>query len=149
MSVSKYVSDIKIIQQNNEVVYNYLSDFKNLSVFFNEYTLAQLSQQIPNTKITSFECDFDSCRFTLSNSGEAGIRIIERESPKTIKLTGTGKIPFDMFVWIQILPLSEYQSKIRVTLHADLNMMMKMVAGKKMSEGVNKIAEALAHLPYR
>ena len=75
--------------------------------------------------------------------------IIERESPKTIKITGTGKIPFDMFVWIQILPLSEYQSKIRVTLHADLNMMMKMVAGKKMSEGVNKIAEALAHLPYR
>jgi hypothetical protein len=30
-----------------------------------------------------------------------------------------------------------------------MNMMMKMVAGKKMKEGINKLVDALTMLPYR
>jgi carbon monoxide dehydrogenase subunit G len=149
MSISKYVSDVKTINNNNEVVYNFLSDFNNLSVFFNEFTLAQISQQIPKANIENFESDTESCRFTISSVGEAGLRIIEREFPKTIKIAGEGKIPFELFLWIQILPVTPYQSKIRLTLHANMNMMMKMVAGKKMKEGINKLADALTMLPYR
>ncbi len=149
MSISKYVSDVKTINNNNEVVYNFLSDFNNLSVFFNEFTLAQISQQIPKANIENFESDTESCRFTISSVGEAGLRIIEREFPKTIKISGEGKIPFELFLWIQILPVTPYQSKIRLTLHANMNMMMKMVAGKKMKEGINKLADALTMLPYR
>jgi hypothetical protein len=149
MSMSKYVSDVKTINNNNEVVYNFLSDFNNLSVFFNEFTLAQISQQIPKANIEDFESDTESCRFTISSVGEAGLRIIDREFPKTIKITGEGKIPFELFFWIQILPVTPYQSKIRLTLHANMNMMMKMVAGKKMKEGINKLADALTMLPYR
>jgi carbon monoxide dehydrogenase subunit G len=149
MSMSKYVSDVKTINNNNEVVYNFLSDFNNLSVFFNEFTLAQISQQIPKANIEDFESDTESCRFTISSVGEAGLRIIDREFPKTIKITGEGKIPFELFFWIQILPVTPYQSKIRLTLHANMNMMMKMVAGKKMKEGINKLVDALTMLPYR
>ena len=32
MALQKYVSDIKVIEQNQEIVYNYLSNFENLSV---------------------------------------------------------------------------------------------------------------------
>ena len=71
------------------------------------------------------------------------------ETPKTIKITGEGKIPFQLFAWIQVLPVTPYQSKIRITLHAELNMMMKMIVGKKLNDGVNKIAEALTMFPYR
>lgn len=148
MSVSKYVSDVHIISQNNEIVYNYLSNFNNLGSFFNENLLSQISQQIPNGSIDDFRSDNDSCHFTVSSMGEAGFRIIERESPKMIKITGEGKIPFEIFLWIQIVPSSEYQCKIRLTIHANLNMMMKMVAGKKMKDGINKLAEALTRLPY-
>lgn len=149
MGVSKYVSEVKIINQNNQVVYNFLSDFNNLSMFFNEYTLAQISEQIPNGSIDDFRSDTDSCHFTISNKGEAGMRIIERETPKTIKITGEGGIPFELFFWIQILPVTAYQCKIRLTLHANMNMMIKMVAGKKLKEGINKLADALTMLPYR
>lgn len=148
MGVSKYVSDVKVIDHNNEVVYNYLSNFNNLGQFFNEYTLSQISQQIPNGSIDDFRSDEDSCHFTISSMGEAGFRIIEREAPKMIKITGEGKIPFELFLWIQILPVTAYQCKIRLTLHANMNMMIKMVAGKKMKEGINKLAEALTQFPY-
>jgi hypothetical protein len=149
MSVSKYVSDVKTINNNNEIIFNYLSDFNNLAVFFNEFTLAQISQQIPKANIENFESDTESCRFTISSVGEAGLRIIDRVFPKTLKITGEGKIPFDLLFWIQILPVTPYQSKIRLTLHADMNMMIKMVAGKKMKEGINKLADALTMLPYQ
>lgn len=148
MSTSKYVSDVKVVNQNHETVYNFLSDFNNLGQFFNEYTLAQLSGQLPNASIEDVSTDTDRCTFTISPMGEAGLRIIGREPTKTIKISGEGKIPFQLFVWIQLLPSGPYQTKLRVTLHAELNMMLKMLAGKKLKEGVNKIADALTMLPY-
>lgn len=149
MAASKYVSDIKFIDNNNEVVYNFLSDFNNLGKFFNEYTLAQISQQIPNASIEDVTTDADHCKFTISKVGEAGFAIIERDSPKMIKVRGEGKIPFQLFFWIQILHVSEYKCKIRLTLHAELNMMMKMLVGKKLNEGINHFAEALTKFPYQ
>ncbi len=149
MATSKYISDVKTINHGNEVVYNYLSDFNNLGQFFNEYTLAQISQQIPNGSIENFSSNSESCHFTISSMGEAGLRIIEREPLKMIKITGEGKIPFKVYLWIQILPVAAYECKIRLTLHAELNMMMKMVAGKKMKDGINKLADALTKFPYR
>lgn len=149
MSMSKYVSDIKTVNQNHQLIYNYLSDFRNIAVFFNENTLNMISQQIPKASIENFEADYDSCSFTIASYGEAGLRIIDREPAKTIKITGEGKIPFELFFWIQILPTSAYQSKIRLTLHANLNMMMKMMAGKKLKDGINQLADALCKLPYR
>lgn len=149
MGTSIYVSDVKTIRHNNEIVFNFLSDFNQLGQFFNEYTLAQLSQQVPGVKIDDFRADADSCHFTINNHGEAGLRIVEREVPKTIKISGEGNIPFELFFWIQILPVSAYESKIRLTLHAELNMMLKLMAGKKLQEGINKLADALTMLPYR
>jgi carbon monoxide dehydrogenase subunit G len=149
MGTSKYVSDIKTVKQNHEIVYHFLSDFNNLGQFFNEYTLAQISQQIPGSSIEDFQSDSDSCHFTITKVGEAGLRIIDREPTKTIKITGEGKIPFALFFWIQIVPDGAYQAKIRLTLHAELNMMMRMMVNNKLKDGINKLADALAMLPYR
>lgn len=149
MGVNKYVSEVKNINQNIEIVYNFLSDFNNLGQFFNEYTLAQISQQIPKVKIEDFKSDHDSCVFTISSIGDAGLRIIDREPAKTIKITGEGKIPFELYLWIQLIPVGPYQCKIRLTLHAQLNMMLKMVLNNKLKEGINTIADALTRFPYQ
>jgi hypothetical protein len=149
MSASKYISDVKIIQYSQEIVFNYLSDFNNIGPYFNEYTLAQISQQFQKVNITGFKCDTDNIHLTISQVGDVGLKVIERESPKMIKITGTGKIPFELFLWIQILPVTASQCKIRLTLHAHLNVMMKMMVGKKMQEGINKLADALTRFPYR
>jgi hypothetical protein len=148
MSENKYTSEVKFVNHNNLVVYNFLSDFNNLGKFLNENTLERIAEQIPNGKISDFRADRDGCRFTVSTFGEAGFSIIAREEPKTIKITGEGKIPFEIFLWIQILPVSAYQCKIRLTLQANLNMMMKMMVGKKLQEGIDRMADALTMLPY-
>jgi len=149
MSVSKYVSDVKIVNNNQEIIYNYLSNFENLSKYVNEGLLEKMTEQIPQIKISNFESDADSCRFQIAGMGLAEIRIIEREPLKTIKISSTGSLPISVVFWIQLLPVTAYETKLRLTLDADMSMMIKMMVGKKLEEGINRMADVLAALPYK
>lgn len=149
MATSKYVSDVKIVNNNQEIIYNYLSNFENLSKYVNEGILEKMTEQIPQIKITNFESDADSCRFQISGMGLAGIQIIEREPHKTIKINSTGSLPVSIVLWIQLMSVSPYETKLRLTLDADMSMMIKMMVGKKLEDGVNRLADVLAGLPYR
>jgi len=149
MSTTKYVSDVKLVNQNQEVIFNYLSNFENLSKYVNEGILTKLTEQVPQIKISNFESDADSCRFELAGMGLAEIRIIERDPFKTIKISSSGKLPVEIVFWVQLLPVEAYVTKLRLTLDADMGMMIKMMVNKKLEEGINRLADVLAGLPYR
>jgi carbon monoxide dehydrogenase subunit G len=149
MGTNKYVSDVKIIPNNQEIIYNYLSNFENLSKYVNEGLLTKMTEQIPQIKISNFVSDADSCRFQIAGMGLAEIRIIEREPVKTIKISSSGSLPISIVFWIQLLPLEAYQTKLRLVLDADMSMMIKMMVNKKLEEGINRLADMLAALPYR
>lgn len=148
MSVSKYVSETKYINHNNKVIFNYLSNFENLSKYITAELLEKTAESMPKMKITDFESDSDSCRFTISGMGQSEIRIIEREPFKTIKIKGGEQLPIDITLWIQLLPTGPYQSKMRLTLHAEMNMMIKMMAGSKLEKGIDQLADVIAQLPF-
>ena len=59
MGITKYVSDVKIVRNNQEIIYNYLSNFENLSKYINEGLLEKMTEQIPQIKISNFESDVD------------------------------------------------------------------------------------------
>ena len=149
MGTTKYVSDVKVINNNQEIIFNYLSNFENLSKYVNEGLLSKMSEQIPQIKISNFESDSDSCRFQIAGMGIAEIRIIERELYKTIKINSSGGIPVGITFWIQLLSGSDYETKLRLTLDADMSMMIKMMVNKKLEEGINQLADMLAGLPYK
>jgi len=149
MGLQKYVSDIKTIDQNQEIIYNYLSNFENLSTYVNEGLLAKINESVPQIKVSDFESDSDSCRFKISGMGQAEIRIIDREPSQTIKISSSGGLPIGITFWIQLLPVTPYQSKMKLTLHAEMSMMIKMMVNKKLEEGINQLADMLTRLPYR
>jgi carbon monoxide dehydrogenase subunit G len=107
-----------------------------------------MTEQVPQIKITDFESDMDSCRFQVNGSA-AEIRIIEREPTKNIKINSSGSVPVGITFWIQLLPVSAYETKLRLTLDADMSMMIKMLVNKKLEEGIDRLADMLAALPYR
>jgi hypothetical protein len=51
-------------------------------------------------------------------------------------------------LWIQIVSVSEESCKIKLTLHADVNRLMKGFIQKPLREGLEKIAGMLAKIPY-
>jgi len=149
MGVSKYVSDVKLINHNQQIVFNYLSNFENLSTYLNSGLIEKITEKVPQVKITDFESDQDSCKFNITGFGVAEIKIVNREPFKTIKVESSGSLPLSFTFWIQLLPVDEYNTKIRLTLHAELSMMIKMMVGNKLEEGINQLAETLSKLPYR
>lgn len=149
MSLSKYTSSVKLINQNEQVVFNYLSDFQNLSSYLNSGLIEKITEKIPQVKITDFVSDHDSCRFNITGIGLAEIRIVNREPFKTIKVESSGGLPISFTFWIQLMPVDNFQTKMRLTLHIEMSMIIKMMAGNKLEEGIDKLADTLASLPYQ
>ena len=148
MSIQKYVSDVKLIGHQQQVVFDYLSNFENFSQYLNEGLFEKIAEQVPGIKISDFQSDRDSCRFSISGLGTSDVRIVEREPHISTKFEVSGSLTIGNTVWIQLLPASEMQTKMRLTLHTDLNMMMKMMVGNKLEEGINQLAETIKNLPY-
>jgi carbon monoxide dehydrogenase subunit G len=55
-------------------------------------------------------------------------------------------VPFN--VWIQVLPVDENNSKMKVTVKAELNPFIKGMLQGPLQDGVEKIADALAQVHY-
>jgi hypothetical protein len=55
-------------------------------------------------------------------------------------------VPFNR--WIQGLPVDEQNSKMKLTLKAELNPFIKSMVEKPLQDGLEKIADALAQVHY-
>jgi hypothetical protein len=149
MSVNKYVSDVRIIPHHIEVIFNYLSNFENLAKYMSEDLLSVLTEKIPQVSIRDFQSDRDSCRFEIGGIGHAELKIVERTPFTTVKIEGQGSLPLELKFWIQLLPVEVNETKLRLTLHADMGMMIKMMVGNKLEKGIDQLAGVLAMLPYQ
>jgi carbon monoxide dehydrogenase subunit G len=149
MSLSKYTSGVKIVNHNEQVVFNYLSNFQNLSSYLNSGLIEKITEKVPGIKITNFSSNQDSCKFNITGMGIAEIKIVNREPFKTIKVESSGGLPVSFTFWIQLIPVDSFQTKLRLTLHIEMSMIIKMMAGGKLEEGIDKLADTLSSLPYQ
>ncbi|MBR2032487.1 MAG: polyketide cyclase [Alistipes sp.] len=95
-------------------------------------------------KVEEWQATEDSCSFKFKGFTVA-LRIEEKVENKHIKITGDGgTVPMDFSFWIQLHQVSEGDTRIRLVLHADLNMMMRMMIGKKLQEGLDQAVESFA-----
>lgn len=136
--MTQFESDVTTIPYPVGRVYTILSDLTNLE---------RLKDNVPEDKIKDLQFDSDSCSFSVDPIGSLAFRIIEREPDKTIKFTAD-KSTIDCFLWIQILPVDEAQSKIKLTIQAELNPFIKGMVSKPIQEGLNKMATMLATISY-
>ena len=152
MSTSPFESNIKQIPHKQESVFNTLSDLNNLQVLKDRFE--QVKDQISEDKRKEMEklkdlrFDSDSITINAPMVGDLKMRIIDRDFPKTIKFeTENSPIPFNF--WIQLLPTGEFSCKMKLTIKAELNMFIKGMVKKPLQEGIEKIADALAMIPYQ
>jgi hypothetical protein len=149
MATNKYISETKIIEYNQQIVFDYLSNFENLGIYLNSGILEKISDRFPQVNISEFKSDRDSCRFEIAGMGTAEIRIVDKDPYKTIKVESEGKLPIEITFWIQLMSANAFQTKMRLTLQAEMNMMIKMMIGDRLQEGVDHLAQTLTELPYK
>ena len=136
--MSKFESSIQQVPYSQEAVYRNISDMSNLE---------KVRHRVPEDKVKDFHFDQDSVSVNVPPVGEIRLRIINREEPKCVKFE-TEQSPLPFFRWIQVLPVTETSSKLKVTVDADIPFMLKGMVSGPLKEGVEKIAQALAMIPY-
>ena len=136
--MSKFESSIKQIPYPVENVYRNISDLSNLE---------KVRDRIPADKVKDFSFDSESVSVNVDPVGELKLRICEREENKCVKFeTVQSPLPFN--VWVQVLPVTDTTSKMKVTVKADIPFMLKGMVSGPLQDGVEKIADALALIPY-
>lgn len=135
--MATFESSIRQIDYPQERVYALLSDMNNIN---------KVKDRIPEDKANGLTFDANSIGINTP-MGAVKLVIVEREAPKCIKFeTAESPLPFNF--WIQILPVSESTSKMKLTIKAELNPFIKGMVSKPLTEGIEKIADALQAIHY-
>jgi carbon monoxide dehydrogenase subunit G len=136
--MSKFESSIKQIPYPVEDVYRNISDLSNLE---------KVRDRIPEDKVKDFAFDSESVSVNVAPVGDLKLRICDREENRCVKFeTVQSPLPFN--VWVQVLPVNETTSKMKVTVKADIPFMLKGMVSGPLQDGVEKIADALSMIPY-
>ena len=137
--MTKFESIVKQIPYPVENVYRNHSDLNNLE---------RVRDRIPEDKLQDFQFDSDSVQVSVAPVGTIKLRIIEREENKCVKFEAEqSPLPFNL--WIQVLPVNETESKMKITVKADIPIMLKGMVSGPLQDGVEKIADALSQVPYK
>ena len=138
MTMTTIESSIRQIPYPQQAVYDLLSDLGNID---------KVKERIPQDKVEDFSFDHDSISIK-TQMGAVKLVIVNREAPKEIKFeTAESPLPFNF--WIQILPVTEATSKMKLTIKADINPFMATMVKKPLQQGIEKIADALQNIKYQ
>ncbi|MDR0941013.1 MAG: hypothetical protein LBM68_02175 [Bacteroidales bacterium] len=117
----------------DEQLYNFVSDFRNLATLFPpEY----------RDKVTFAE---HSITIEAMQGMFVTFSILEQEPHRLIKLGVEASR--DFFIWIQIKQVAPYDTRIRITMHAEIPKIAGVFAKKKLQIFVDTFAETLAQIP--
>ena len=154
--MTKYESKIKQINAPVESVYATLSNLENLRPMLeNARNSEVVKEKIREAgqdpaqleKLDEVTLTPDRISFPAPMVGEVALAVVEREENKCIKFQ-TEQSPVEANLWIQVLPVTDTTSKMRLTLKADLNPMIKMMIGSKLEKGLDQFADMLAMIQY-
>lgn len=129
--MEKYESKQHRIPLPAERIYAAISRFDNLT--------PAVAGRVEEWQATEDRCSFKAKGFTVK------LRMVERVAPKHVKITGDeGGLPIDFSFWIQLHEVAADDTRMRLVLHADLNLMMRMMIGGKLQQALDQVAEGIA-----
>lgn len=128
--MEKYESKQQQILRSADQIYSALSSFSNFTPLLQD-------------KVEEWRADEERCSFKFKGV-KMGLMMVERQPAKLIKIQSSEGSPADFTMWLQFKEVAPYDTRMRIVLHAELNMMLKMMIGKKLQGAVDQMAETIA-----
>lgn len=139
MADTKYESAVQSIPASAAEVYRVLGNLESLN---------RVKDLIPRDKIQELEIQADYLRIKVDGLGQKIIiRIVDRIENDTIKF-GLDNSPIAANFWIQLKEVSATDTRVKLTLKADIPFMFKMMLEKKIQTGLDEAAKMLTQFPY-
>lgn len=111
-------------------VYKFLSDFNN-------------HQQLMPDNISNWSSTQDEASFTIQNMAKLELMISNRVENNTIIIIPAAQVPFNVEMRWVLADLGNNITEAILTISAELNMMMKMMASGPLQKLVNQQTESL------
>lgn len=128
--MEKYESKQQQIRRPASQVYAVISDFNNFT-------------PVVQGHVEDWTADETSCAFKLKGMS-VRLHMVDRVPDEYIKVSGDDRSPLDFTFWVQLKQVGDYDTRMRLVLHAKLNMVMKMMIGSKLQTGLDQIAAQMA-----
>lgn len=121
------------IAASEEQVFNFLSDLRNLDKY------------IPSEKVQDWQSSEEACSFSVPQVGKLSLKISEKNPFNLIKVEPEGgATPFSFKFFVQIKQIEEADTRIKLTLKAELNVMMKTMFKGPLKKGLDQIVDTLS-----
>lgn len=141
--MEKYESKIKVVKGSTEAIYAHLSDLSRV----NGMIPAEVGDKLKDAQATA-----DECSFTVDKLGRVAIAIAERQPCSLVKYVLKAAMPLGVNIFVQIKeapqPTVEPESRIKVSLTADIPLMLRPLVGSKLQGVVDQVAETLSHKTF-
>ena len=139
MSECKYESAVTKVAASAAQIFSVFSNLKNLE---------RVKDLIPKDKVQEMEIEAESVRMKVDGLGQKiTILIVDKTENEVIKYGAEG-IPMEMNFWIQMKEVAPMDTRIKLTLKADIPMMFKMMLDKKIQQGIDQAAAMIAQFPF-
>ena len=139
MSEQKYESKIESIPAPVAHVYPVLSDLSSLE---------RVRDLIPQDKVKELEISPDAVKMKIDGLGQKiTLRVVDRIENDTIKF-GLDNMPLEMNCWIQLKEVAPNDTRVKLTIKADIPLMFRMMFEKKIQKGLDDAAKMLTQFPY-
>ena len=131
LPMEKYESKQCQIFKSAAQIYPFISSFNLLT--------PAVADKVEEWQATEDTCSFKIKGFTVK------LRMVDKVYGKHVKISGDdGGVPIDFAFWIQLHEVTPTDTRIRMVLHAELNMMMRMMVGSKIQKGLDQAVEGFA-----
>jgi carbon monoxide dehydrogenase subunit G len=134
--MTKIESRIGTIKESEEKIYKFLSDFNNFR------------NLIPEGRVKNWESNGDSCKFDVEGIGSVGLKIIEKEPNKLVKMASDGEKPVPFTVWIQIKEAAEKDTKIKITADVKVNPVMAAMLKGTLKSFVDTLVDQAENIKF-
>ena len=139
MSEQKYESKIQSIPAPVDKVFPVLSNLKNLE---------RVCELIPADKVQEMEITEDTVKFKVDGLAQKiAIRIVDKVENDTIKF-GLDNMPMSANFWIQLKEVAPNDTRVKLTVKADIPIFFRMMIEKKLQQGIDDAAVMLTQFPY-
>lgn len=137
--MTKYESKITSAPYSAAQIYHVLSNMQSLD---------RVKDLIPKDKIQEMDIEPDRVRIKVDGLAQKiTFAIVDRIENDTVKF-GMEGFPMEANFWIQMKEVNPSDTRIKLTVKADIPFMFKMMVEKKLQTGLDQAADMLAQFPY-
>ena len=130
-NLTKFESRVGKVEQDSELIFAYITDMRNFQQF------------LPGDSLSNWQAEKESCEFEISPVGKARLKIVDTEAKKMVKYEGDGLNNTNFFLWVQLNELKPKDTRVKITIKADLNPMLKLMASKPIKDFLEKIISGM------